>query len=203
VIYARLDDLANTLDQLRALTRDRPIWVDELNLIADYEAEDPAMRPWNGLGSSWRATAYIRAAMRGSITLFQFQYLESRQLGLIDLARAQPLLSYWDVRSIQEALLSGSPIVPVESGTDAIEALAIDLGATVRMLIAHRHPGPIDVKIALEGRAPSSGSTGRFLDDRLSGGGPIGDLERGPQPIDVDPRLGVHFAGYGAAIIDL
>jgi len=93
-IKADIDGLADIKSWIAQYAPGTPVWLTETNVSAD-PGLDPAQRAWNQFSAAWGASLFRAMVLGGLSVIHQFQFLESKQLGLIDDTTGTPLLPYW------------------------------------------------------------------------------------------------------------
>ena len=185
-----------------------PIWIDEMNVNADW-GNDPHGRPWGPFAAAWWASTYAELAPLNVAMLGHYNVVESAQFGLIDYDTGNPYLPYWVVKTLNTAFPTGSTRLQTASpDTKKIEVMAARRpDGKISVLVADRQVDAAnpraglglaeDVNVQLNGIVPNAVSL-QQVDTNTS-------VTAGPSTSALTPSttLSVHFPGYGLAILTI
>ena len=208
-IKADVDGLANIKSLVAQYAPGTPVWLTETNVSAD-PGLDPAQRAWNQFSAAWGASLFRAMVVGGLSMIHQFQFLESKQLGLIDPTAGTPLLPYWRDYYLSRYFPVGSPILlsTPSAGAPEVEMLAARQpgGSNVRVLVIDRQVGttkaiglPVTVTLNLQNMAGLQSVTMRMLDATT-----LATLATGPALVTMpaSSTQTIAFTGYGAALLE-
>jgi IPT/TIG domain/Glycosyl hydrolases family 39 len=208
-IKADIDGLADIKSWIAQYAPGTPVWLTETNLSAD-PGLDPAQRAWNQFSAAWGASLFRAMVVGGLSVIHQFQFLESKELGLIDDTTGTPLLPYWRDYYLSRYFPVGSPILQSTPSALApeVEILAARQpgGSNVRVLVIDRQVGttkavglPVTVTLNLQNFAGLQSVNMRMLD-----AGTLTSLATGPALVAMPASATqtITFGGYGAALLE-
>lgn len=183
-----------------------PIWIDEMNVNADWGA-DPRGRPWGALAAAWWGTAYAELAPVGVTLVDQFDLIDGPQFGLLDDQNGRPRLPYWIVKSLNAAFPAGCRRLSATSSDSALAVLAARCaGGTTVVLVADAAVDPAArlggrglprrVEVRFGGRVKRCGLL--MIDRQTSSArGPV--WQTAPRASAASVRIS--FPGYGLALL--
>ena len=205
-----IDAIARNLESVQTWAPGIPVWITELNVNADW-GDDPTHRPNNAYGAAWGASAFRRLALGGVAALFQFEFGDTGNANfqMVDPQTSQPRLPYWRDYYLAHYFPAGSTLLSASSSVAGIETLAARAPGSnnVHVLVVNRQmasqsavggPGlPATVHVKVGNLGGITQVSIRQLDNEtpLTSGPPAATLPVGNSAT-------VHFAGYGAALLD-
>ena len=213
-IQAVADGLADIKSWIAQYAPGTQVWLTETNVSA-APGNDSAQRPWNAFSAAWGASMFRRMVLGGLTLIHQYQFLESRQLGLIvpeGLAGAgNPMLPYWRDYYLARYFPTGSTILSStpSAGAPEVELLAARQpgGGNVRVLIIDRQVNtaakgvglPVTVTLQMQNFNGLQSVTMRMLDAST-----LTQLVNGPPLVAMPTSTTqtVAFTGYGAALLE-
>jgi hypothetical protein len=209
-IRADIDGLADIKSWIAQYAPGTPVWLTETNVSA-APGLDASQRPWNAFSAAWGASLFRAMVLGGLSVIHQFQFLESKQLGLIDPTTGTPLLPYWRDYYLSRYFPVGSPILSSTSsaGAPEVEVLAARQpgGSNVRVLVINRQVNaaskgiglPVTVTLQVQNLMGVQSATMRTLD-----AGTMTQLLSGPPVVNLTASTTqtVAFTGYGAALFE-
>jgi len=209
-IKADIDGLADIKSWIAQYAPGTPVWLTETNVSAD-PGLDPAQRAWNQFSAAWGASLFRAMVVGGLSVIHQFQFLESKQLGLIDDTTGAPLLPYWRDYYLSRYFPVGSPILlsTPSAGAPEVEILAAREpgGSNVRVLVIDRQVvtgqkgigAPVTVTLNMQNFAGLQAVTMRMLDVNT-----LATLATGPALVAMptSSTQTIAFGGYGAALLE-
>jgi hypothetical protein len=200
-----IPDFVKTASLVHRIYPERPIWITEMNVNADWGA-DPHGRPWGPFGAAWWASAYIRLAPLNVALLDQYNLAEGPQFGLIDDQTGKPFLPYWVVKTLNAGFPLDSVRLQSSSTDGSIQTLAARRpDGKVSILVVNRRVDagnarggkglPATVQIVLNGLAPTALSLQQVDATTSAAKGPPATGLPASEPITL------HFPGYGLALL--
>jgi hypothetical protein len=202
-----IDDMQRTAANLQTSWPGTPIWIDEMNVNADW-GNDPHHRPWGPLAAAWWGTAYAKLAPLHVDMLDTYDVEDSPQFGLLSDQTGKPYLAYWIVKTLDTAFPPGSTELTATSTSRHIVTLAATrLDGTISVLVANTTPAsrtstsgigaPADATISLSGITPTSVTLTRVNGNT--------SLTNGPANASLAPTstIHLHFNGYGLDILTI
>ena len=209
-IKAVSDGLGDIKSWIAQYAPGTPVWLTETNVSADAGL-DSAQRAWNQFSAAWGATMFRTMVLGGLSSIYQFQFLESKQLGLIDPIAGTPLLPYWRDYYLARYFPVGSPLLSTTSDASAPQVLILAArqpgGSNVRVLVIDRQivsgqkgiGAPVTVTLNMQNLAGLQSVTMRMLDAST-----LTQLAAGPPllPLPVSSTQTIAFGGYGAALLE-
>jgi hypothetical protein len=206
-----LEGIERGVARVKAWAPETPVWITELNVDSAWDRDDPAARPWTGLGAAWGASAFRRLALAGVDAIFQYQFAhpDLRQFSLVDARSGTPLLSYWRDYYLARYFPPGSTLLESSSNLAGVESLAARVPGSnaVHVLVVNRQvdgdatvggPGrPATVRVEVKDLGGTRSITVRTLDATtpLASGPAAATLATG------DP-VSLSLSGYAVAFIE-
>ena len=202
-----IDDMQHTARSLQAAWPGTPIWIDEMNVNADW-GNDPHRRPWGPLAAAWWGTAFAMLAPLHVEMLDTYDIEDSPQFGLLSDQTGKPRIAYWVVKTLDAVFPTGSTQLAATSSSRGIVVLAAQRpDGTISVLVANRASAsalsssgvgaPATVTVSLGALAPT--------DVRLTRIDASTSIASGPMVVDrgAASTVTLRFPGYGLDVLTI
>jgi hypothetical protein len=202
-----IPDFVNSAMRVHEAYPDKPIWIDEMNVNADW-GNDPHTRPWGPLGAAWWGTAFAKLAPLHVEMLHTYDIEDSPQFGLLSDQTGKPRIGYWVVRTLDAAFPTGSTQLAATSSSRGIVVLAAKRpDGTIAVLVANRASAsplsssgvgaPATVTVSLGALAPADVRLTRIDASTSIASGPV-VVDRGAVSTAT-----LRFPGYGLDLLTI
>ena len=209
---AGLEGIERGLKRVKALARDIPVWITEMNVNAvgwNDGADDE--RSWTEFSAAWGASAFRRLALAGADMVLQYQFAHPyfRRFSLVDVRTGEPLLPYWRDYYLARYFPPGSTVISSGSNLAGIESLAVRPPGSdeLHVLVINRQIGedplggrgrPTTIRVDVRNWSGGATITARLIDSTTP-------LDTGPPDVTLpsDRSISVAFPGYGAAFVKI
>ena len=200
-----IDDMVTTTNRLRSSFPTTPIWLDEMNVNADW-GSDTHKRPWTQFSAAWWGATYAALAPLHVEMLHQYNVMDAPQFGLLNDQTGAPFLPYWEFKLLNQSFPVGSTQLQSSSPSTNIPVVsAARADGTISIMVVNRTVDPsapaagiglpADVVVSLSGMSPTA-ITVQQIDSATS-------VTSGPvvTSLPVSSSVSLHFPGYGLAVI--
>ena len=202
-----IDDMQHTARLLQSAWPGTPIWIDEMNVNADW-GNDSHKRPWGPLAAAWWGTAFAKLAPLHVEMLDTYDIEDSPQFGLLSDQTGKPRIAYWVVKTLDAAFPPGSTQLSATSSSAHIIALAAQRpDGKITVMVVNRASAsptsssgvgaPATVTVSLAALAPTDVRLTRIDSSTPISSGPV-VVDRGAVS-----KVTLRFPGYGLDVLTI